>query len=355
MNIFERAQSRLQEQKGIPRFSSGFEEFLTEQFAFFLDTDRLAARNIMENIMDKDDVQIDQILTEQSLQKGRVDLKIRFSEAPDLLIENKVDASLREDQLSDYLEERNSKVALITRKGLTIQKEVRDHDDYIQPDSGQPHFFWTDIYKMIRDAPDLPDDVRKLRDHFLDYMEVLEMAPSNLPDQWERLFASTTDPDNRRVREKFGRSLERSLLYLVDQGHEITTNSYSVKSIKPKTSDTLWRRVRVGPREVNLDEVDTDDKDTLRDLRESMAIYVSSRNENHEEFKSIHDNLPYTWEDPSGSNWYRMGPEKYTRDKFRVGMVRPLSTLFEGDENVTDLLETVVPPVVDMVMEKLPE
>lgn len=92
-----------------------------------------------------------------------------------ILVEHKLEASLHEKQLENYLElcSQNTYIAFVAPSYHTISEQVLTSALYLKPE-GKDHFRWSDFHNAVKTHPE------RLTQEFADFMGSLGMAPYTL-------------------------------------------------------------------------------------------------------------------------------------------------------------------------------
>lgn len=333
---------------------SGYEEVFTRQFAFLLNSDRVAGNTVIGNILPDTNASFEEISCEEMTGDGRIDIEVKLDNGETLLIENKVDSKLGENQLKKYLKDDNVYLAVISQTNLSIGDEIKNDERYCHPtEPKQAHYYWSDIYSLIKHAPSPPQDFQQLRIDFLNYMRTLAMAPTDLPDTWRKLFKDRTVEENRRVKKDFGNCLEPAMEHFRDEGHTIGTASYKTKVIRPVNEETPWRRIRLGPAVLEPEQIENDDYELIQDLQEVLEIKVTSYKNPDEDFLELYERIPESWEDPTGETWWRLDVASHSSKKKKFGMARPLKPLVKERKKLPAELEETIVPTLEMILEQI--
>lgn len=353
MNYFQRIHGKMATTTSETGVGTGYEEVFTRQFTFFLNSDRLATKHLVSRILEKQSIHISRVICEKSVGDGRADVIIELNSEEKVVIENKFDAPLRENQLSKYLEEPATYVLLCSDRTESIPREIRNHNRYFQPTEAKtPNFLWPDIYTLIKNAPSPPEEFQQLRLDFLEYMKNLALAPTDLPDKWPRLFNSSSDGKHKDIQADFGNCLEKALSEFKKRGHSIGTSSRKNKILNPKDEEqSFWERIWIYPTELEMDEVDCDDYRVVNDLTEALAIQFVSFEHNHDEFRELYEQVPRNFDKAPGETWYRMKYLPHSgQDKRKFGMVRSLKPLVQERKELPSKLESVIKPTLDHLL-----
>jgi len=353
-NYFQYIHNKLVSDDPEDMIGSGYEEIFTRQFAFFLNSDRLAANTIVDSIVPEQSVKVQEIECEKSAGSGRIDIEIILDNGKTLLLENKVDSKLGKNQLQKYLNDDTIYLAVCSHTNLSIDDQVKNDERYCYPtDPHQPYYYWSNIYSLIKDAPSPPEEFQKFRIYFLNYMRSLAMAPTDLPETWRKLFKDRTVEENRRVKKDFGKCLEPAMEYFRDRGHVINTASHKTKVIQPVNEDAPWRRIRLGPSILEPGQIESDDFEIIENMREVLEIKVTSYKNPDEDFLELYEHIPSIREDPTGETWRRLEIAPHSRKKKKFGMARKLKPLVSERKQLPAKLEEAIIPTLEIILEKI--
>ncbi len=142
------------------KLTSAKEDHLTEFFAAALESSETMRADFIRFILGKDEKRrITKIETQAVYDGCRPDMRFTLSDGSILLCENKLDAAETEMcideerylQLERYLCLPIDGLIYIRTQIKAPAEEILEHDKYIKPDGGKPHFLWRDFYPMLMD------------------------------------------------------------------------------------------------------------------------------------------------------------------------------------------------------------
>jgi len=163
------------------RFGTGWEDLFTDQLAFYLACDGVAANAVAATLMGGMAVSVKEVMLQAATEDGQPDLCFQFTDGRRLMVENKIDAGLQPRQLERYL--KHGLVALVSKRSMAVSTECLSHEGYMRPEPRE-HFFREDIFRALPDPDEADPGLALLRRAFRSYMRELGFAPSNLAEKW---------------------------------------------------------------------------------------------------------------------------------------------------------------------------
>lgn len=323
------------------RIGTGWEDTLTENLAHHLRVDVEAQDAVVRALLGADAGPIAAIKTQYQVGSDRPDIAIEFDSGQLLLIECKVDAGLGPRQLERYLEVETpdgheSLCALISRHHHSISPKVLGSPRYLRPEE-RNHWLWQDLYSLIP-RPERPLGAHHLRRQFLDYLELLGLAPSDLAGRWERLLDD--DEEAREARIAFGALLGGVRKWFEEMEFGITGDSQSGIQVKPRPTyehrgDYIWFTISPAIARRHLMDPEFSHRVTTSVFRVSL-VYDSPVPPAEAEF--IHSNFPRPLIDPNGFKWWPVAPYRMRNRRTRVEVVASLEPFIGDGLNIDDRL-----------------
>lgn len=337
-NLFVRAHEA-QHGSEFSRIGSGWEDTLTDQLAFLLAADNDSREALVKRLLSSRAEPVIGIATQVQYHPGCPDLQIRLASGRLLLLEHKVDASLQQNQIERYLEiedelGRPAYVSLISRKHLNVSEAVLNNERYLRPEGGA-HWFWSDLYDWLP-TPKKPFGSEWVRRCFLDYLELIGLAPSLLPDQWEGLLSN--DPDCIPVQDEFGRKLFLVRAYLSDRGFSVVGDSHSGLNASPPGDANPYHHLTVGPTRARRDQMKPDDANKVTTAVFRVAL-VYDFAEPPPEALELYRRLDSPITDGNGFLWYPVAPHSMTNKRTRLSLVSSLGQFLNVEQNIAERLQ----------------
>lgn len=324
------------------RFGTGWENLFTEQFAFFLAADLVAATHLVRLFLDGKEETVVGVSTQARLDLGRPDLRVELGSGACVHVEHKFDAPLGPGQLQKYL--REGPVALVSRCAQTVPTEVLASGDYLRP-SDRHYFNWADVYNALPSGSAAPDGFGALREHFRGYMRELGLAPTFLPSEWRRLFEDRTDPANQEVQKDFGRLLDAVKAALKDQGLRVTDVSHMGKQASAPAG-AWWRHLYVKPSLVRADYLRDRDVHAFDPGFEGLVVELVCDASKAQQANTAYATVQDGFEDSRGRRWFAVKPRPIVgAGRIRIALATPLVPLLKSQQLAstmnTSALETL--------------
>ena len=334
-NLFIRAHEA-QHGGDFDRVGSGWEDTLTDEFAFLLSADDGARESVIRNLLGKEAEPVMKIRTQGQYEEGCPDLEITLASGKLLLLEHKVDASLGHEQLERYLRITNpsgepARVALISKKHLQVSDEVLNNDRYFRPASGS-HWYWTDVYGWLPESDRLlgADWVRSC---FREYFRLLGFARPDLPGRWEELLGWAEE--SRSVREEFGHRLDPIRTFLTEKGFSITGDSQSGLNAKPPGQNEPYLHLTAGPARARLDLMRPEHAKKTSSAVFRVALVYDSPDSPDDANKRF-DRMSSGAQDENGFMWFPVAPHRMSNPRTRLSIVSSLGQFLEDEQTIED-------------------
>jgi len=336
-NLFIRAHEA-QHGSDFNRIGSGWEDTLTDQFAFLLSADDQSREAVVRHLLGSRAEPVARIDTQIGHKTGCPDLQIQLESGRLLLLEHKVDASLRKRQIERYLEVeddsgRPGRVALISRRHLSVSEEVLNHERYIRP-THAAHWYWSDVFGWIP-RPDGTLGSNWLRHCFREYMELLGLSPSPLVPPWDDLFSA--EPETYPIKDAFGRKLSLIRTHLENQGFSIEGDSRYGFLARPPNRDWPFLHLTVGPARARKDLMEPRFSNQVNSAVFQIAlVYDSIEAPPDADGRYVRFDPPVT--DSNGFTWYPVTPQSMTNKRTRLSIVSDLDQFLKDPALIAERL-----------------
>lgn len=316
------------------RFGSGWENLFTEQFAFFLSADPLAATAVARLFLGGTEVMVASVSTQTIAVDGIPDLRFDFTDGSCLHIENKIDSPLGPRQLERYLN--LGRVALVTRCNQSVPVDVLSHAAYCRPRE-RDCFHWFDVYRALVHADSAPAGFGALRDYFKGYMRELGLAPSALTSEWRRLFEERTASENQTIQRDFGRLLDPVKANLRRRGLKVQDVSHKGKQAYAPAG-SAWRHLYVQPKRVRADFLESADCAAFEPGYEGLVVELVFDSAEMAVYRQAYEALRTKRREFAEHHWFVMRPRAIGSDRFRLWMARPLAPFLKDDSDLSGAL-----------------
>lgn len=326
------------------RFGTGWENLFTEQFAFFLASDLVAATTMARKLLNQNDVEVVAVSTQVAFEQGQPDLRLDLRGGATLHIEHKFDSPLEATQLQRYLA--LGKVAMVSRRNQTVPLAVLLNKDYVRPQNGD-FFRWQESLPAGQEAP---AGFGQLREYFRSYMRELGLAPSSLKSEWRRLFLDRTDETNQRVQKDFGRMLQGVSLALRHRGFLSVTGVSHQGMMARGTAGSPWRHLVVEPRRVPAEYLDPEATAPFDPGYEALTVALVFDRSAEQEARGIYEGLPSAFTDPRGGVWYRVRPQTIAGNRIRLSLATPLAPILNNDHDLSERLSSSASAALDVLL-----
>lgn len=321
------------------RFGTGWENLFTEQLAFFLSADLMAATHLVRLFLAGREETVVGVSTQARLDLGRPDLRVQLGSGACVHVEHKFDAPLGPEQLERYL--REGPVALVSRCSQTVSTEVLANGNYLCP-SDRHYFNWADIYNALPPGSAAPDGFGALREHFRGYMRELGLAPTFLPSEWRRLFEDRTDPANQPVQKDFGRLLDAVKAALKDQGLRVIDVSHMGKQASAP-SGAWWRHLYVKPSLVRADYLRSSDVGAFDPGFEGLLVELVCDGSEVQRAGAVYGAIRDGFDDSCGRRWFAVKPRSIAGSgRLRIALATPLVPLLKSQQLSATLTASTV-------------
>lgn len=339
--------------QGFDRIGTGWEDTLTEQFAFMLSVDDGCRDAVVRLLMGEAFEPAVGVEAQLAVGGDCPDLAIRLASGRLLLVEHKVGASLGREQLERYLRIRSpdgqlSLVALVSRGDVKVPPRVLANERYLHPE-GRAHWFWQDVFRAIP-LPESSLGIDHLRRSFRDYLELLGLSPSRLTDEWKLLLSS--EMSAVPVQSDFGRRLAGVRQWFTDRGFTTLGDSHSgFQAIPGKGSEFAGKLnwLTVNPTRARKHLLDPEAVDRVASEALRVGI-VFTGIEPPPLSVRIFERFPRPLVDQSLSEWWPVAPYRMTNSRIRLECVASLAPFLEKEEDIERRLTVGCAAVADELL-----